>query len=100
MMDSSAFSEAIREISRELASGSLSRSRVNRGAIGVDQLGRRLHGVGMLRDREIADCLSAAVTALGEAHLLPEEERTSSVRRAISELNAAAAYADQGARPA
>ena len=99
MMHPSTLSEAIREISRELASGTHSRSRVNRGAIDVDQLGRRLHGLGMLRDREIAECLNAAVSALGEAHLLPEEERTSSVRRAIAELESAAAHADQGARP-
>jgi hypothetical protein len=72
---------------------------VNGAASGIDHLGRRLHGLGCVRDREIADCFTAAVGELGACHPLPEDDRRPAVDAAVGHLDAALAHAGEGLLP-
>ncbi|HEX8271338.1 MAG TPA: hypothetical protein VF615_01730 [Longimicrobiaceae bacterium] len=100
MGDQPSFAEAIRAIAGGLRGHAHSHVELNRASSGIDHLGRRLHGLGYARDREIAGCLSAALGELGAAHGLAEEERAAAVRRVAGHLDAALAHADEGGVPA
>ncbi len=93
------FAEGIRSIVRGLQEEDRSHNHLNRAAFAIDQMGRQLHGVGYVRDREIADCLTAAVGALAGSHELPEENRRAAVTEAIRHLDAALAHAGEGVTP-
>jgi hypothetical protein len=95
----SPFAADIRAIAAGLRGGVPTHARVNGAASGIDHLGRRLHGLGFLRDREIAGCFTAAVNELGACHPLPEDERGTAVDAAIRHLDAAAAHAEAGVLP-
>ena len=57
----SAFADSIAAIIAGLRGGPPSHARVNGAASGIDHLGRRLHGLVCVRDREIAHFVTAAV---------------------------------------
>ena len=99
MADASSFVDAIRELSSRLQVEPHSPVRLNHVADRVDQLGRRLYGLGWVREREIGRCLMAAVSELGLARELPEGGREDSVRQAVLHLQAAIEHAGQGLRP-
>ena len=94
------FTEAIREIADGLAAARPTHVILNRASGGIDQLGRRLHGLGYTRSREIADCFTAALADLDASHALPEETRAQAVRRATARLDDALAHAAAGVLPA
>ena len=93
------FTEAIREIASGLRDEAPSHPRLNRAAAGIDQLGRRLHGIGYVRGGDIADCFTAALRELDAAHGLADEERAEAVQRAASRLEAALESAAAGILP-
>jgi hypothetical protein len=93
------FEEGIRSIIGGLQEEDRSHNRLNRAAFAIDQMGRLLHGVGYVRDREIADRLTAAVGALAGSHELPEENRRAAVAEAIRHLDGALAHAEDGVSP-
>ncbi len=90
------FADDIRALVAGLREGAPTHARVNGAAAGIDHLGRRLHGLGCVRDREIAGCFTAAVGELHACNPLPEEERGTAVDAAVRHLDAAAAYAEEG----
>jgi hypothetical protein len=94
-----AFTGAIRSIIAGLREGRPTHARVNGAAAGIDHLGRRLHGLGCVRDREIAGCLTAAVGELGACHPLPEEDRGAAVDAAVRHLGATLVHAGEGLLP-
>ena len=98
-MPAAEFAGAIRSITAGLREGAPTHSRVNGAAVSIDRLGRRLHGQGWVRDREIAGCFTAAVGELGACHTLPEAERGPAVDAAVRHLEAAAAHAEDGVQP-
>lgn len=98
-MEGPSFIEAVRAVSGELRREPLSPVRLNQIAARIDQLGRRVHGLGWTRDHEIGGCLAAAVRELSQARELPEVERNASVRRAIRELDTALMHTDEGLSP-
>jgi hypothetical protein len=91
-----AFTEAVREILDGLREGTPTHDRLNGAAFRIDQLGRRIHGFGWVRDREVADCFSAAVRELGGSHELPQEARGGAVDEAVRHLHAALAHIEEG----
>ncbi|HEX2092771.1 MAG TPA: hypothetical protein VHG28_10230 [Longimicrobiaceae bacterium] len=93
------FTEAIRTIASGLRDHAHSHIYLNRASSGIDHLGRQLHGLGYVRDREIADCLTAALGELSASHGLAEEERAEAVHRVICHLDAALAHAEVGVIP-
>lgn len=93
------FTEAIRGIVRDLQGGAPTHSRLNGAAAGIDHLGRHLHGLGFVRDREIAGCFTAAFGALSASHALAEDARGASVGDAIRHLEAALLHAEAGLLP-
>ncbi|HEX8692294.1 MAG TPA: hypothetical protein VF746_07755 [Longimicrobium sp.] len=96
MEEPPSFTGAIRTLASGLREDAHSHTHLNRAAARIDHLGRRLHGLGLLRDREIADCFTAALRELEACHGIPEEERGEAVRRAACRLDAAAALAREG----
>ncbi|HEX6368913.1 MAG TPA: hypothetical protein VF006_08270 [Longimicrobium sp.] len=98
-MAPAAFADGIRSIIAGLRAGVPSHARVNGAAAGIDHLGRRLHGLGWVRDHEIAGCFTAAVGELGACHPLPEEERGTAVDAAVRHLDAALAHTAEGVLP-
>lgn len=100
MTEPPSFTEALRGIAGALREHTPTHDRLNGAAVRIDQLGRRLHGLGFVRDREIADCFTAAVGELAEAHSFPEEERGKHVDRAAARIDAAALHAEEGLLPA
>lgn len=94
-----AFADAIRGIIGGLREGAPTHARVNGAASAIDHLGRRLHGLGCVRDREIAGCFTAAVGELGACHPLAEEDRRPAVDAAVRHLDDALAHADEGVVP-
>lgn len=98
-MPLAAFADSIRSIIGGLRGGVPSHARVNGAASGIDHLGRRLHGLGCVRDREIADCFTAAVGELGACHPLPEADRGAAVDAAVGHLEAALVHAQEGVVP-
>jgi hypothetical protein len=96
MMANPTFAESIDGIARALREGVPSHAHVNGAAARIDHLGRRLHGLGCVRDREIADCFTAAIAELDASHGFPEGARGEAVARAAGQLKAALAYVDEG----
>lgn len=94
------FAEAIHLIARGLRQDAPSHAHLNGAAARIDHLGRRLHGLGCVRDREIAACFTAAIAELDASHGLDEAARGGAVHRAARQLEAALAYADEGVVPA
>lgn len=94
------FGEAIRDVAAGLRDDAPSHTRLNRAEARIDDLGRRLHGFGYVRNMEIADCFTAALRELAASHVLPEEERGEAVQEAVAQLAAAAAHAEEGVLPA
>lgn len=88
------FIEAIRSIAGALRQNPHSHTHLNRAASEIDQLGRRLHGYGLVHEGVIAGCLTEAVRELGASNALPERERAEAVLRAVGQLEAAAAHAE------
>jgi hypothetical protein len=93
------FTGGIREIVRGLRDDPHSHAGLNGAAAGIDHLGRHLHGLGCVRDREIAGCFTAAFGELSASHALPEDGRGDAVDRAIHHLEAALAHTDAGVLP-
>lgn len=99
MSDPKSFAEQIRGIVGELRAAHATHAALNRASSGIDQLGRRLYGLGYIRSREIADCFTAALADLDASHALPEETRTEGVRRATGRLEGALEHAAAGILP-
>lgn len=97
-MELSKFVGAIRSVTGELREEAPSRVLLQHLAFRVDQLGRRLHGLGCIREDEVAGCLTAAVRELGIAGERSDAERTEAVRRSILQLETAVVHAEQGMR--
>lgn len=95
MDEDSPISTAVLSIVEELRGGSVSHSQLNRAAHEVDQVGRRLHGLGLGGDHEIAAALTTALSELTAAHHLREDARGAAVARVISGLKTAAANAER-----
>lgn len=93
------FTEAIRTIARELREHAHSHTHLNRASSGIDHLGRQLHGLGYVRDREIADSFTAALAELSASHGLAEEDRAEAVQRVAGHLDAALGHAEAGVVP-
>jgi hypothetical protein len=93
------FTETIRVVAGELREDAHSHTQLNRAAARIDDLGRRLHGLGYVRSREIADCFTAALADLDASHALPEETRAEAVHRAIGRLEGALEHAAAGVLP-
>lgn len=99
MIDVPSFVDEIRAICRELQAGPASQARLNRAGTRTDQLGRCVHGLGMLHDHEIGACLTLAVAELMRARGLPEIERVESVQEALRQLETALALSEEGYAP-
>lgn len=97
--ETSSFADAIRHIASELRGGRHTHGAVNRASSAIDHLGRRLHGMGFVRGREIAECFTAALTELERSHALPEGDRRDPVDRAADRLEAAVVHAGAGVLP-
>lgn len=95
----SPFTGAIGDIARELRQGGVSHAHLGHAASRLDHLGRRLHGLGFVRDREIAACFTAAMADLHAAHSLPEAARAETVGSAVRHLESALAHAEAGLLP-
>jgi hypothetical protein len=93
MTEPSSFTAEIRGIASELRGGGQTHTALNRASSAIDHLGRRLHGLGYVRGREIADCFTAALSELGAAHGGEEEKRRDAVGRAVDQLDAALNHA-------
>jgi hypothetical protein len=93
------FTDTIRAIANELRDARPTHVVLNRASSGIDQLGRRLHGLGYVRSSEIAECFTAALADLDQSHALAEETRAEAVRRAIGRLEAALEHAAAGVLP-
>lgn len=99
MSELSSFTDDIRRVADELREGNDTHGALNRASVAIDHLGRRLHGVGYLRGREIAGCLTEALGELETSHTIPEARRRAAVDRAVSRLQAALEHAAAGALP-
>ncbi|HLL48083.1 MAG TPA: hypothetical protein VK399_15325 [Longimicrobiaceae bacterium] len=95
-----AFSDRIREIANGLREDGRSHVHLNRAASGIDHLGRKLAGLGFVRDREIGGCFNEALRELETSHGLRDEKRADAVQRAAAQLDAAAAHSEAGFAPA
>lgn len=93
------FAEAIDAIARGLRQTAPSHAYLNGAAARIDHLGRRLHGLGCVRDREIAACFTSAISELDASHGLAADARGEAVQRAAGQMAAALAYADEGVLP-
>ena len=91
-----AFAQAIHVIARSLRQGVPSHALLNGAAARIDHLGRRLHGLGCVRDHEIAACFTAAIAELDASHGFAEDARGEAVGRAAGQMEAALAFADEG----
>jgi hypothetical protein len=94
------YSDQIRDIANGLREDARSHVHLNRAASGIDHLGRKLAGLGFVRDREIGGCFNEALRELSTSHGLAEEKRAEAVQRAASHLDAALAHAEEGVLPA
>jgi hypothetical protein len=93
----SSFTNSVSEIARGLRDGPPSFFHLNRAAGQIDHLGRLLHGLSFIRDREIAACFTAAIHELHESIELPETARLETIERAVRQLETSLVYLDQGA---
>ena len=99
MHEGSSFADAIRRVAGELREGGRTHGAVNRASGAIDHLGRRLHGIGYLRGREIAECFTAALAELEACHGVAEDERAGAVDRAADRLQSALDYTEAGVPP-
>jgi hypothetical protein len=99
MGEAPSFGDAIGEIANRLRGARPTHVVLNRASNEIDQLGRRLHGLGYLRAREIAECFTAALADLDGSHALAEEMRGEAVRRAAGWLEDAREHAAAGLLP-
>lgn len=88
----------IEAIARDLRADPYSHTFLNRAAAKIDQIGRRLHGLGYVRDREIAACLTEAYEQLSASQEVPQVERGVRVQRAIAQMEGALAHLREGGR--
>ena len=100
MSEPSSFTGSITAIASGLRGGGYTHTALNRASSGIDHLGRRLHGLGYVRGREIAECFTAALAELNASHAVEEEMRGETVGRAIARLEAALDHASAGFLPA
>lgn len=100
MSESSAFSDAIRDVARNVRQGGHTHDALNRASSAIDHLGRRLHGFGYVRAGEMAHCFTAALADLDAGHGVAEEMRREVVDRAAGRLEAALEHAGAGFLPA
>lgn len=96
LISATSFTEAVRAIASELRESAPHHRVLNLAASRVDGLGRQLHGVCFVHDREIADGFTAAIRELDAAHGLPQDERAETVGRAAAALDAAADRMESG----
>jgi hypothetical protein len=94
MSTSESFAETLRGIIAELDGAEPSHSDLNRAAIDIDRLGRHLGGLGLANDREIGRGFTGAIAALASAHPVAQDKRADAVSRALAELRAALAHAE------
>ena len=99
MVDPPSFTDEIRAVGTELRVGDLTPARLNHAGVRIDQLGRRVHGLGWVRDHEIGVCLTVAVRELIRARGLADLERAQAVRNSLDQLEIALALSDEGLRP-
>jgi hypothetical protein len=99
MTEPSSFTGAIADIARALRGGGDTHPALNRASSAIDHLGRRLHGLGYLRGREMADCFTAALLALDASHGVEGEQRREAVARAAGQLDASLDHAAAGILP-
>jgi hypothetical protein len=90
------FAASVAEIAQGLRDTPATFTSVNRAAALVDHLGRRLHGLGFVRHREIATCLMSAVVELQGSTGLPTSARNEAVARAIAQLEDALVFIGDG----
>lgn len=90
------FAEAVGEIVALLGENTPSHSILNHAASRVDQLGRRLYGLGLAREGEIAACFTGAIAELSASHTVAEEQRGEAVQRAVHHLQEAMEWAEAG----
>ncbi len=93
------FTDAIRATADRLRDEAHSHLQLNRVEHRIDHLGRQLHGLGFVRGREIAACLTTALGELSASHALPEAKRADAVQRTVLELEAALDHAAAGVLP-
>lgn len=84
-----AFIEGVRAIERFLREDAPSHSVLNRAASHINQLGLKLHGLGFVHDREIADDFTAAIGELGACHALAVDRRAEAVHQVVRHLEEA-----------
>lgn len=82
-------------IATHLRESALSHSVLNRAASQIDHLGRKLHGFEFSQDREIAECLTAAIRALNDSHAIPEDKRAATVAEAVLQLDFAVRHLER-----
>ena len=99
MSEPTTFAEQIRGIVSELRAAGPTHSALNRASSGIDQLGRRLYGLGYVRAGEIAQCFTAALADLDASHAVAEDARAEAVRRVIDRLEEAVEHAAAGILP-
>ena len=99
MSEPSSFTDEMRRVAGELRDGGHAHTAINRASSAIDHLGRRLHGIGYVRGREIADCFTAALAELETSHGVAEEKRQEVVDRAVDRLEAALDHAAAGTLP-
>lgn len=99
MSEPTSFAGQIRGIVSELRAAGPTHSALNRASSGIDQLGRRLYGLGYVRAGEIAECFTAALAELDAAHAVAEDARAEAVRRVVGRLEEAAEHAAAGIVP-
>lgn len=94
-----AFHAEVGDIASALAAGSRSHAELNLAAARIDHLGRQLHGIGFVRESEIAKWLSAAVEGLLASHHLSAELAAAAVIEAASKMYLARTAIGEGVRP-
>ncbi len=96
MVESPSFTDSIVHIMSGLREGSPSYTHLNHAVSQIDHLGRLLHGIGYVRDREIAACFTAAIGELQVSIELPEGARAATVQQASWQLETALAHTAEG----
>ena len=99
MSESTSFAGRIRGIVSELRAAGPTHSALNRASSDIDQLGRRLYGLGYVRAGEIAQCFTTSLAELDAAHAVEEDARAGVVRRVIDRLEEAVEHAAAGILP-
>jgi hypothetical protein len=93
------FIASVTEIATALRDEPPSHAHLIRAAGRIDHHGRRLHGLGYARHREVAACFMSAIGEIHSSLQLPEPARTEAVARAVAQLEAARAHLRGGHDP-